>query len=45
MTRIVEIRTHRLHPGTATEYERLFSAVALPMLARQGIESSRLARR
>jgi hypothetical protein len=38
MTRIVEIRTYKLHPGTAQEYERLFRAVALPMFARHGID-------
>jgi hypothetical protein len=38
LARIVEIRTYTLHPGTAREYERLFKEVALPMLARRGID-------
>ena len=38
MTRIVEIRTYRLHPGGGPAYERLFKEVATPMLARRGID-------
>jgi hypothetical protein len=38
MGRITEIRTYTLHPGAAREYGRLFQEVALPMLARQGID-------
>jgi hypothetical protein len=38
MTRIVEIRTYKLHPGAAPEYERLFKDVAVPMLARSGVD-------
>lgn len=38
MTRIVEIRTYRLHPGSGPAYERLFHEDATPMLARHGID-------
>ena len=38
MARLIEIRTYTLHPGAAREYERLFKEVALPMLARRGID-------
>jgi hypothetical protein len=38
MTRIVEIRTYRLHPGAGPEFERLFKDVATPMLARHDID-------
>ena len=38
MSRIVEIRTYKLHPGAGPEYERLFRDVATPMLARRGID-------
>jgi hypothetical protein len=38
LARIIEIRIYTLHPGTAQEYERLFKEVALPMLARRGID-------
>jgi len=38
VTRVVEIRTYMLHPGTAHEYEILFNEEAMPMLARRGID-------
>lgn len=38
MTRIVEIRTYKLHLGGAQEYDRLAMEVALPMLERRGID-------
>ena len=33
-TRVVEIRTYRLLPGTRNEYDRLFREEALPLLRR-----------
>ena len=33
-TRVVEIRTYRLLPGTRDEYDRLFREEALPLLRR-----------
>ena len=38
MSRIVEIRTYRLHPGSGPAYERLFTEVATPMLTSHGID-------
>ena len=37
-TRVVEIRTYRLLPGTRDEYDRLFLEEALPLLSRFGID-------
>ena len=37
-TRILEIRTYRLLPGTRDEYDRLFLEEALPLLERFGID-------
>jgi hypothetical protein len=37
-TRIVEIRTYRLLPGTRDEYDRLFREEALPLLERFEID-------
>jgi hypothetical protein len=37
-TRVVEIRTYRLLPGTRDEYDRLFREEALPLLRRFGID-------
>ena len=34
ITRVVEIRTYRLLPGTRDEYDRLFREEALPLLRR-----------
>jgi hypothetical protein len=37
-TRLVEIRSYRLRPGTWTEFERLFRDKALPMLEASGLD-------
>ena len=37
-TRVVEIRTYRLLPGTRPEYDRLFLEEALPLLRRFEID-------
>ena len=37
-TRIVEIRTYRLLPGTRDEYDRLFREEALPLLRRFDVD-------
>ena len=37
-TRIVEIRSYRLHPGTRPELARLFHAAALPLLRMHDID-------
>jgi hypothetical protein len=37
-TRIVEIRTYRLLPGTREEYDRLFREEALPLLRRFAVD-------
>jgi hypothetical protein len=37
-TRVVEIRTYRLLPGTRDEYDRLFREAALPLLRRFDVD-------
>ena len=37
-TRVVEIRTYRLQPGTRDEYDRLFLEEALPLLQRFDVD-------
>ena len=37
-TRVVEIRTYRLLPGTRDEYDRLFREEALPLLQRFDVD-------
>jgi hypothetical protein len=37
-TKLVEIRSYRLRPGTWTKFERLFRDEALPLLAASGID-------
>ncbi len=36
--RLVEIRSYRLKPGTAGEFDRLVREVSVPMLRRGGID-------
>jgi quinol monooxygenase YgiN len=38
MSRVVEIRTYNLKPGTREEFRRLFLEQAGPMLARWGVD-------
>jgi NIPSNAP len=44
MTRVVEIRSYRLKPGTQDEYDRLFREAALPLLQRAGVDVVRAGR-
>jgi hypothetical protein len=36
--RFVEIRSYRLNPGTAAEFDRLVQGVSVPMLRRWGVD-------
>ena len=44
MTRVVEIRSYRLKPGTQDEYDRLFREKALPLLEAAGVDVVRAGR-
>jgi hypothetical protein len=44
VTRVVEIRSYRLKPGTQDEYDRLFREEALPLLQRAGVDVVRAGR-
>ena len=38
MPQVLEIRTYTLHPGTATQFDRLFHEQALPLLQAAGTD-------
>ena len=44
MTRVVEIRSYRLKPGTQDEYDQLFREEALPLLRTAGVDVVRAGR-
>jgi NIPSNAP len=44
MTRVVEIRSYRLKPGTQDEYDRLFREEALALLEAAGVDVVRAGR-
>jgi hypothetical protein len=44
MTRVVEIRSYRLKPGTQEEYDLLFREEALPLLEAAGVDVVRAGR-